>query len=120
MFLDRSSPVATSLQIAEARPLRAFLQSIMVEALNPKTAIFFLAFLPQFTDPGAAFPIWLQLLVLGTIVNLVFTSADIVCVLLADRVSAVLHGSRSADRLAKRLGGTILIGLGVNVAFNRQ
>src|SRR5689334_3824590 len=48
---------------------RALAQSIAVEVLNPKTAIFFLAFLPQFADPAAGLPIWGQLLILGTIVN---------------------------------------------------
>jgi threonine/homoserine/homoserine lactone efflux protein len=41
---------------------RAFVESISVEVLNPKTAIFFMAFLPQFIDASAAFPVWLQLL----------------------------------------------------------
>ena len=57
---------------------RAFVESITVEVLNPKTAIFFLAFLPQFIDVSAAFPVWLQFVVLGTIVNLMFSSADVV------------------------------------------
>lgn len=40
---------------------RAFVESMLVEVLNPKTAIFFLAFLPQFIDAAASFPVWLQL-----------------------------------------------------------
>lgn len=120
MFLDRSPAVTTSAEIAERRPLAAFRQSVLVEVLNPKTAIFFLAFLPQFTDPAAALPIWAQLLVLGTFVNLMFTSADVVCVLLADRVARYLRASRSAGRIAQRIGGSILVGLGLNVALNRQ
>ncbi|MGO4843754.1 LysE family translocator, partial [Rhizobiaceae sp. 2RAB30] len=39
---------------------RAFFESITVEVLNPKTAIFFVAFLPQFIDPSAALPVWAQ------------------------------------------------------------
>jgi threonine/homoserine/homoserine lactone efflux protein len=45
---------------------RAFREGIVVEALNPKTAAFFLAFLPQFVDPAAG-PVWLQFLLLGLI-----------------------------------------------------
>lgn len=98
---------------------RAFWQSATVEVLNPKTAIFYLAFLPQFTDPAAAFPIWAQFLILGTIVNIVFSSADVVCVLLADKVARALQGPGRAARWMQRLGGTILVGLGVKLAFSR-
>lgn len=97
--------------------LPAFWQSAAVEMLNPKTALFYLAFLPQFTDPSAALPIWAQMLVLGTILNVVFSSADVLCVVLADRVLAVMRGSAQAGRWAKRLGGGLLVGLGLNIAF---
>lgn len=53
---------------------RAFFESITVEVLNPKTAIFFMAFLPQFIDASATLPVWLQFVVLGTVVNLMFSS----------------------------------------------
>lgn len=99
---------------------RAFLQSITVEVLNPKTAIFFLAFLPQFIDPAAAFPVWVQFLVLGTIVNLMFSSADVACVLLAGAVVARLKRSGRARRLMQRAGGAVLMGLGVHLAQQRS
>lgn len=96
-------------------PRKTFVQSIAVEVLNPKTAIFFLAFLPQFTDPDAALAIWAQLLILGTIVNLLFSSADVVCVLLADKIATRLKTSTS--RLPQRLGGGTLVALGLNIAL---
>jgi threonine/homoserine/homoserine lactone efflux protein len=99
---------------------RAFAQSVAVEVLNPKTALFFLAFLPQFVDPGAGFPVWLQLLVLGTIVNLIFSSADIVCVFLAEALIGRLRGSTSAQRLLQRAGGTVLVGLGLHLALQKS
>ena len=99
---------------------RAFLQSVTVEVLNPKTAIFFLAFLPQFIDPAAAFPVWVQFLVLGTIVNLMFSSADVACVLLAGAVLARLKRSGRARRLMQRAGGAVLMGLGVHLALQRS
>ncbi|MEM7597179.1 MAG: LysE family translocator [Pseudomonadota bacterium] len=99
---------------------RAFWQSAAVEMLNPKTAIFYLAFLPQFTDPAAAFPIWLQFLILGTVVNIVFSSADVLCVLLADHVAGWMRGPGQAARWMQRMGGGILIGLGVKLAFGRS
>ncbi|ESX93783.1 LysE family translocator [Mesorhizobium sp. LNJC403B00] len=99
---------------------RAFFESITVEVLNPKTAIFFMAFLPQFIDASAGFPVWLQFVVLGTIVNLMFSSADIVCVLLAGMVIARLKRSSRAQRIMQRAGGAVLVGLGVHVALQKS
>jgi threonine/homoserine/homoserine lactone efflux protein len=98
---------------------RAFFQSITVEVLNPKTAIFFVAFLPQFTDASAAFPVWVQFLLLGTVVNLMFSSADLVCVFLADAVVVKMRRSTRTQRLLQRAGGTVLIGLGAHLALQR-
>jgi threonine/homoserine/homoserine lactone efflux protein len=98
---------------------RAFLESIAVEVLNPKTALFFMAFLPQFVDASAAFPVWLQLMLLGAIVNLMFSLADIVAVVLANLVTTRLRSSTAVQRLIRRAGGTILVGLGVNLALQR-
>jgi threonine/homoserine/homoserine lactone efflux protein len=99
---------------------RAFAESIAVEVLNPKTALFFLAFLPQFVDAAAALPVWAQLLILGTVVNLTFSLADIVCVLIAGRLVETLRHSSRARQMAQRLGGTVLVGLGVHVALQRS
>ncbi|WP_299547761.1 LysE family translocator [uncultured Tateyamaria sp.] len=100
-------------------PVRAFRQSMTVEILNPKTALFFVAFLPQFSDPAAALPIWAQLLILGTVVNIIFSSADLVCVALAHRISRLLTRADQATAKAKALGGSILVGLGLTVALDR-
>jgi len=120
LFLAKESSTTSSIEVEAKSPRRAFWESITVEVLNPKTAIFYVAFLPQFTDAAAVFPVWLQLLILGTIVNVLFSSADVFCVLLADRVTTFLRASRSANRLAQRLGGGILMASGVNVALGRQ
>jgi threonine/homoserine/homoserine lactone efflux protein len=99
---------------------RAFIESISIEVLNPKTAIFFLAFLPQFIDPAAGFPVWLQFVLLGTIVNGIFSSADVVCVMLAGAVVSRLRRSASAQRLVQRAGGAMLVGLGAHLALQRS
>jgi threonine/homoserine/homoserine lactone efflux protein len=99
---------------------RAFLESVSIEVLNPKTAIFFLAFLPQFIDPAAGFPVWLQFVVLGTIVNVIFSSADMVCVMLAGAIISRLRRSGSAQRLVQRAGGAMLVGLGTHLALQRS
>ncbi len=120
MFRSRATPAHDMPIVTPSTPRRAFWESFTVEALNPKTAIFFLAFLPQFTDPGAAWPIWMQLLVLGTIVNITFSSADVICVMLADKVAGYFRASRAAGRMMQRLGGSILVLLGMNLALTRH
>lgn len=101
-------------------PRRAFLDSMLVEILNPKTAIFFVAFLPQFVDPSATMPVWLQLLVLGTLVNFAFSSADVVVVLAAAAAMARLRASSLAQRVMPTVGGAILVGLGIRLAADRS
>ena len=99
---------------------RAFFESIPVEILNPKTAIFFVAFLPQFIDASAGFPVWMQFLLLGTIVNLMFSSADVACVFLAEALLTRLRRSSRAQRLTRKAGGALLITLGTHVALQRS
>jgi threonine/homoserine/homoserine lactone efflux protein len=105
--------------IAAKSARRAFFESATVEILNPKTAIFFVAFLPQFIDASASSPVWLQFIVLGTIVNAMFSSADIVCVLVAGTVMNRLKGSNRARQLMQRSGGAVLVGLGAHLAFQK-
>ncbi|WP_181706095.1 LysE family translocator [Chthonobacter rhizosphaerae] len=112
----------TETDLPAARPKsggRAFAESVTVEVLNPKTAIFFLAFLPQFVDASAAFPLWLQLTILGVVVNLMFSLADIVSVALASLVLDRFKRSSRAQRWIQRAGGTILVGLGGHLALQR-
>jgi len=90
----------------------SFRDSIVVEVLNPKTALFFLTFLPQFVDPAATVPLWAQFLVLGVFVNLVFSMADMAAVGVASLALARLPTS-GAGWLVPRTCGSILVGLGV-------
>ena len=98
---------------------RTFVRSILVQLLNPKVAIFYVAFLPQFTDPAAAMPIGLQFAILGIIVNLMFLAVDSTSVLLADRVRSALGRSRRTARLIGQIGGSLLVALGIRLAFER-
>ena len=115
LFRDRDTTRRPELAPLSAE--RAFAQSIVVEVLNPKTAIFFLAFLPQFVDATASLPVWVQLFLLGTIVNLTFSAVDIVCVVFASVVMSKLQRSRRSQRIMQRIGGSILIALGARLAF---
>jgi threonine/homoserine/homoserine lactone efflux protein len=107
-------------QVRARSARRAMLESIGVEVLNPKVALFFIAFLPQFVDPAAALPLWLQFLALGVIVNAAFTAADLVTVLLTSSVLVGLRRSGAAQRAARIVGGSVLIGLGARLAIARD
>ena len=94
---------------------KTLFQSALVEILNPKTAIFYLAFLPQFTDPAGAWPVSIQLLILGTIVNFLFSSADLLCVFFAERIVSIMTNGQASTTMASRIAGVLLILLGVNL-----
>lgn len=101
-------------------PGKALRDSVVVEALNPKSALFFFAFLPQFTDPGAGLPVWAQIVILGAIVNAMFTATDLILIEGSHAVMRRLKASEAFTRLAQRIGGGVLIALGVNMALSRQ
>src|SRR3981081_2359922 len=76
-------------QIAPTGARRTFRDGVIVEALNPKTAAFFLAFIPQFLDPAAAHPA-LQFMALGPIPVALNTFADVIVVAMAAKARAGL------------------------------
>ena len=100
-------------------PGRIFRQSVLVEVLNPKTALFFLAFLPQFADVEAG-PLAPQILLLGMIVTLSGLPCDASIAALSGRAGRILSASTLAQRLLDWVSGSILIGLGAFVAFGRR
>lgn len=119
MLRQKAAP-DTSLPRPRKTTRRALIESMIVELLNPKVALFFIAFLPQFVDPGAALPIGVQLLILGVIVNFAFSSADIVTIFLTDRVLRSVRSSGLAARFARAFGGLVLVGLGLRLALVRD
>lgn len=105
--------------VADKTVRRALAESMVVELLNPKVALFFIAFLPQFVDPAGSWPVWLQMLVLGIIVNVCFSSADVATVLFTSAVVNRLRKAEGLRKAARWVGGTTLIGLGARLALDR-
>lgn len=91
-------------------------QGVVVNALNPKTALFFLAFLPQFVDPARG-SVALQTLVLGILLAMLGLTNDIIYALAAGRAGAWLKGNARFRAMERRLSGVVYIGLGVTTAF---
>ena len=97
---------------------RAWFDGIAVEALNVKTALFFLAFLPQFTSPGA--PVAAQLVLLGTICVALNTLVDVVAVFAAHRLLGSGAARAARARLMTRVSGSTMLGLGAFLALARR
>lgn len=110
------------LQIAPAclvEAPRAFRQAVLTEVLNPKTALFFLAFLPQFIRPGHSSPL-LQLLALGLIFVAMSAAYTTLIAFAAGHVGAWLKRHRRVGRWQGRFIGTLYITLGVRLAFQQR
>jgi len=96
-----------------SRPLSSiFRQGVIVNALNPKTALFFLAFLPQFVDPHRGH-VALQAAILGLVWVAIAAVCDAVWALGSGSLAGVLRSSARARRAERTASGGILIGLGV-------
>jgi len=115
MILDARKDGAISLVELQVRR-SPFSQGIMTEALNPKTALFFLSFIPQFVNHGSG-DVFLQFILLGTISVALNTSADIVVTLLAGPLGERIRESARFRRRQRMLTGAVMIGLGTYLAL---
>lgn len=97
---------------------RALLEGILVEALNVKTALFFLAFLPQFLVSGPS--AMLQLVAMGTVCVVLNTLVDVVAVLGAARLLRSGASGRQRARLLNKASGLTLVGLGLYMAASKR
>ena len=100
----------------EQRLRRAFAQGIVVNVLNPKTALFFLAFLPQFVDADAAHPA-LQIAFLGVLFALLGLVTDSAWALVAGAAGGLLRRSRRFVRTQRYVTGGVYVSLGVATAL---
>lgn len=101
--------------VGAADTRRALTQGIVTEALNPKTALFFLAFLPQFIDPNGG--VVAQFLLLGAISVTLNTTVDLVVAYFAGPLGQWLRANPRWRELQRRATGWALIGLGAYVAL---
>ena len=88
-----------------------------MQLLNPKTALFFLAFLPQFVDPAAGHA-GLQMLFLGLVFVALAILSDGAWVLVAGTASERLRGHRGFLRAQRYVSGSVFVGLGVATALS--
>lgn len=92
---------------------------MLVNLLNPKVALFFLAFLPQFVDPNAAMP-WVQILFLGLWFDFAGTIVNCIVAVAAAAMSARLRGIGWISRAARYLAATAMGGLALQLAVSSR
>jgi threonine/homoserine/homoserine lactone efflux protein len=97
---------------------RAFREGVLVEATNPKTAVFFIAFIPQFIDPAGS--VALQFVGLGLISVALNTGADVVVTFLAERVRVALAGNPRMIGRLRQGSGAVMVGLGASLLLARR
>ncbi|WP_457574565.1 LysE family translocator [Desulfolithobacter sp.] len=97
-------------------PWQAFRQGVLVDVLNPKVALFFMAFLPQFVRPEVGHNS-VQIFLLGSLVILVAVVVEFLIVMVAVQATAFFRGNRKVATWLDRFSGTVLVGLGVRLAL---
>jgi threonine/homoserine/homoserine lactone efflux protein len=118
-FLHSPTPNAR-VTIERASLWAIFRQGVVTNVLNPKVALFFLAFLPQFVDPSRGAPA-VQIAVLGLIFDLNGTLVNISVAVGAHSVASLFLGEQSRNaRIMGRATGVLFIGLGARVALMRK
>lgn len=98
---------------------RVYRQGILVSLLNPKVAIFFLAFLPQFVVEGAG-PTWLQLAVHGVLIIVVAAFIEPPLILAGGRLANLIKRKKSIGLWLDRGLGALLVALGVRLALTAR
>ena len=106
-------------QLSCLTPAKAFQQAVLAEVLNPKTALFFLSFLPQFVNPDNGM-VSLQLIILGVLFVIAGLIATITVAISAGRVGKFLRRNPHVVRWQGKVVGCIYCGLGLRLALEQK
>jgi|SRR5215469_5654574 len=114
--LRREDSFETSSEEVRTKLSRVFGQGVLVNILNPKTALFFLAFLPQFVDPGRG-RVSIQILFLGILFTVMGVLSDSLWALSSGTLAEWLRRDKRWMRTQRYVSGGTLVSLGVATAF---
>jgi threonine/homoserine/homoserine lactone efflux protein len=116
-IISRDEDESVETPPADLRQL--YVQGAIVNILNPKTALFFLAFLPQFVDPDRG-SVTLQVALLGTLFALIALASDALYALLADALAGRIRRTGAGARIRRWVTGGIFVALGISAAAARR
>jgi threonine/homoserine/homoserine lactone efflux protein len=109
----------TERRVLRAPLRRIYRQGVIVNVLNPKTALFFLAFLPQFVDPDRG-AIWPQVAVLGILFAAVAMLSDMTYALVSDAIAGRIRRTGTGAKVRRWLTGGVFVALGITAAVARR
>ena len=115
---SRSGPLAGP-SLDQASDWVIFRQGMITNLLNPKVALFFLAFLPQFVDAGSG-SVALQIVLLGSLFNVSGTLVNIAVAWLAAGARSWLAQGAESEPIFRWLTGCVFIGLGLKLALDSR
>jgi threonine/homoserine/homoserine lactone efflux protein len=110
------SPSGATPPVPNESSRMVFVQGLITNVLNPKVALFFLAFLPQFADPARG-ALWWQFLILGAWFNLSGTLVNLTVALIASTGRRLALGGARSSRWLRKLSAAVFIGLGTRLAL---
>lgn len=114
-LLSKGSLFAAQPQASSIDLMKIFQQGLLVDVLNPKVAIFFLAFLPQFTELGAG-PVSAQLFLHGSLIIVTAAFIEPPLVILGGKLTGYLNDNIRVSRWMDRSLGALFVGLGIKLA----
>ncbi len=114
---EKPDPFPQEVEVKAAR--NPVWQGMATEVLNPKTALFFLSFIPQFVDRGSGY-VFLQFVTLGTCSVILNTTADLLVIALAGPLGEKIRSSATFRRRQRTATGAIMIGLGTYLATSEH
>lgn len=112
----RSTAAIETTAVAPLSSWKIFRQAILINVLNPKVALFFMALLPQFVSQQATHPS-IAFLFLGCIFNFNGTIVNVIFAVFSSKIAEKLRQSNTLGKVCKAAVGSLFIGLGVRLAL---
>ncbi len=111
---SRGTNMSVNGQVSPKGLMKIFKQGVLVAVLNPKVAIFFLAFLPQFVEAGAG-PVSAQLFLHGSLIIVVAALVEPPLILVGGKLTGYLSNNTQVSRWMDRGLGALFVGLGIKL-----
>lgn len=112
-------PPKLAAMTAEESVKTAFRQGFVTNVFNPKVAIFFIAFLPQFVNPHAG-PLWLQIMILGTCFSISGTTVNAVVAFGGGRLAEKLKANPLVGKIMGWISASVMLGLALRLAWSER